>query len=57
MLGLHDRLAYSEESILRRYHDRPFVEWVNGQDSNYSEGQYVGAVFAGHMPENHIFSA
>ena len=28
-------------------HDRPFVEWVNGQDSNYLEGQSVEAVFVG----------
>jgi len=36
-------------------HDRPFVEWVNGEDSDYPEGQYVEAVFCGHWHENWIF--
>ena len=29
-------------------HDKPFVEWVNGEDSNYLEGRHVEAVFVGH---------
>ena len=33
----------------------PFVEWVNGEDSDYPEGQHVKAVFCGHMHENWIF--
>jgi len=28
---------------------------MNGQDSDYPEGQYVEAVFVGHTHENHIF--
>ena len=36
--------------------DKPFVEWVNGDDNNYIEGIFVEAVFAGHMHENHIFA-
>jgi len=26
----------------------PFVEWANGEDSDYPEGQHVEAVFCGH---------
>jgi len=33
----------------------PFVEWANGEDSDYPEGQHVEAVFCGHTHENHIF--
>ena len=46
--GTHQDIIYGD-------HDRPFVEWVNGEDSDYPEGQYVEAVFCGHTHENHIF--
>ncbi len=36
-------------------HDRPFVEWVNGDDSDYPEGIYVEAVFAGHTHLNRFY--
>ena len=44
-----------DEIMCSDRYDGPFVEWVNGQDSNYPEGQYVEAVFVGHTHENHIF--
>jgi len=46
--GTHQNIIYGD-------HDRPFVEWVNGEDSDYPEGQYVEAVFCGHTHENRIF--
>jgi len=45
----HDVPFYENGEFARLIdHDRPFVEWVNGQDSDYPEGQYVEAVFVGH---------
>jgi len=46
--GTHNELGGTD-------HDHPFVEWVNGEDSEYPEGQYVEAVFVGHTHENWIF--
>ncbi len=54
---LSDFSHYSATNYPPGYYDydAAFVSWLNGEDPNYPEGQYVEAVIVGHTHQNHIW--